>query len=113
VGTGGTISLDKPYLSFGSPSVGTVSSVQTLTVTNNTSYPFAFTSIGAETGFTAAANDCGYLQPRRSCAGQVAFVPPHAGSYESRLNLGTLYSSTALVVALYGTGNNHKKLETR
>jgi len=102
--TGGTISLDKPCLSFGSQGVGTVSSVQTLTITNNTSYPFAFTSISAETGFTVAQTDCGYLQPKQSCTVQVAFVPLHAGSYVSRLNLGTPYSSAALVVALYGTG---------
>ncbi len=102
--TGGTISFDKPYLSFGFQGVGTVSSVQTLTITNNTSYPFAFTSISAETGFTVALTDCAYLQPKQSCMVQVAFVPLHAGSYVSRLNLGTPYSSAALVVALYGTG---------
>jgi hypothetical protein len=102
--TGGTISLDKPYLSFGSQGVGTVSSVQTSTITNNTSYPFAFTSISAETAFTVALTDCGYLQPKQSCTVQVAFVPLHAGTYVSRLNLGAHYSSAALVVALYGTG---------
>jgi len=78
--------------------------MQTLTVTNNTQYQFAFTSVSAETGFSVASTNCGVLQPGQSCTVELVFVPMHTGSYVSRLNLGTPYSPAALVVALYGTG---------
>ena len=84
--------------------MGSVSGVQTLTVTNNTKYQYAFTSVSAETGFSVASTDCGVLQPGQSCTVQLVFVPMHTGNYVSRLNLGTPYSPAALVAVLYGTG---------
>jgi len=100
----GTITLSSGYLGFGTQSIGSVSAAQTLTVTNNTKYQFAFTSISAETGFSVASTGCAVLQPGQSCSVQVVFVPTHAGNYVSRLDLGTPYSSTAFTAVLYGTG---------
>jgi len=100
----GTITLSSGYLGFGTQSMGSVSAIQTLTVTNNTKYQFALTSVSAETGFSVASTDCGVLQPGQSCTVQVVFVPMHAGNYVSRLNLGTPYSSAALTAVLYGYG---------
>jgi hypothetical protein len=100
----GTITLSSAYLSFGMQSIGTVSSPQTLTVTNNTKYQFAFTSISAETGFSVASTNCAVLQPGQSCNVEVVFVPLQGVNYVSRLNLGTPYSSAAFTAVLYGTG---------
>ena len=100
----GTITLTSGYLGFGTQSMGSVSAIQTLTVTNNTKYQFALTSVSAETGFSVASTDCGVLQPGQSCTVQVVFVPMHAGNYVSRLNLGTPYSPAALTAVLYGSG---------
>ena len=100
----GTINLSSAYLWFGGQSASSASQPKTLTVTNNTKYQFAFTSVRAETGFSVASTDCGVLQPGQSCAVQLVFVPMHAGNYVSRLNLGTPYSSAALTAVLYGDG---------
>ena len=96
----GTITLSSGYLGFGTQSIGSVSAMQTLTVTNNTKYQFPLTSVGAETGFSVASTNRGILQPGQSCTLQLVFVPIHAGNYVSRLNLGTPYSS-ALTAVLY------------
>ena len=100
----GTITLSSAFLSFGMQNVGSVSAPQTLTVTNNAKYQFAVTTVSAETGFSVASTNCGFLQPGQSCTVQLVFVPMHAGSYFSRLDLGTPYSPAALVAVLYGTG---------
>ena len=100
----GSITLSSGYLWFGSQSVGLVSAQQTLTVTNNTKYRLAFTSISAETGFSVASTDCAVLQPGQSCTVQVVFVPMQTRNYVSRLNLGTPYSPAAFTAVLYGTG---------
>ena len=100
----GTISLSSGYLWFGTQSVGSVSGAQTLTITNNTKYQFAFTSVSAETGFSVASTNCGVLQPGQSCTVQVVFVPMQIRSYVSRLNLGTPYSPAGFTAVLYGTG---------
>ena len=100
----GTVNLSSGYLGFGSQSVGSVSQPRTLTVTNNTKYQFAFTSLSAETGFSVASTNCGVLQPGQSCTVQVIFVPMRAGNYASRLNLATPYSPSAFTAVLYGSG---------
>jgi len=104
-GSTGTINVDKPALYFGFQSTGAVSSPQTLTLTNNTTYAFAITGVSAETGFTVASSNCGVLQVGQSCTVQVAFVPLHTANYASRLNLATPYSTAALTVPLYGSGS--------
>ena len=76
----GTITLSSGYLYFGSQSVASVSPFQTLTITNNTRYQFAFTSVSAETGFSVASKNCAVLQPGQSCTVQIVFVPMHAGN---------------------------------
>jgi len=87
-GSAWTITLSSGYFGFGTQSVGLVSAIQTLTVTNNTNYQFAFASVSAQTGFRVASTNCGVLYPGQSCTVQLVFVPMHAGNYVSRLNLG-------------------------
>jgi len=100
----GSITLSSAYLSFGTQGVGSISPPQTLTVTNNTKYQFAFTSIAVETGFSVASTNCAVLQPGQSCTVEVVFVPMRAVNYVSRLNLGTPYSSAAFTAVIYGIG---------
>jgi hypothetical protein len=92
--------------------VASVSPAQTLTITNNTRYQFAFTSVSAETGFSVASKNCAVLQPGQSCTVQIVFVPMHAGNYVSHLDLGTPYSPAAFTEVLYGMGNSQPQRDT-
>ncbi len=75
---------------------------KTLTVTNNTKYQVAFTSISAATGFSVASSNCG-VPPGQASAVQIVFVPMHPGYYVSRLDVGTPYSPAAFTAVLYGS----------
>jgi Abnormal spindle-like microcephaly-assoc'd, ASPM-SPD-2-Hydin len=103
--SGGSINLSASYLSFGLQRAGSISSPQILTVTNNTPYQFACTSVNAETGFTVASTNCTVLNPGQSCSVQVVFVPLEVKNYVSHLNLATPYSPPAVTAVLYGTGS--------
>lgn len=101
-------SVSPTSLRFGNVTVGTTSGVLSTTLYNRGAVPYAVTSIGL-TGTSAKyftqSNDCpATLAAGATCRIDVRFVPAVAGSKSAQLKIATSATSTALSVALSGTG---------
>ena len=97
-------------LSFGSTSIATPASVQTLTLTNNGSSAIALTSLaihGVNAGdFTDTTACPASLNGGSTCTVQVTFAPSATGSRIAVLAFANSSSNATLLVTLGGTGTS-------
>jgi FG-GAP-like repeat/Abnormal spindle-like microcephaly-assoc'd, ASPM-SPD-2-Hydin len=103
-----TVSLSPSPVSFGNVGVGTASTAQTVTVTNNTSSTVTISGISL-TGTNAAdfsrINGCTTpLVSAATCTVQVTFTPGAAGARNAVLNVADNAPASPQTVALSGTG---------
>jgi len=108
-GAGAGVSLSPPFLTFGSQSVGVVSSPQSVTLTNTGNTSLTFTSIsvtGANAGDFSETNTCGSsLAQSTSCAIAVKFSPAALGIRTASLSVADNASGSPQTVSLAGTGS--------
>jgi photosystem II stability/assembly factor-like uncharacterized protein len=99
-----TAELSPTTLTFSSQDVGTSSSPQAVTLTNNGGLALGITSITIDAGFTET-NNCGSSLARgSSCSFDVTFAPNAAGSITGTLSIADGLPSSPQTVALSGTG---------
>jgi hypothetical protein len=105
-GTASAVSVSPSSLAFGSQSVGTASTAQTVTLTNSGNGALTVTSIGlsgVNAGDFAQANNCGSsVAAGASCAISVTFTPIASGSRAASLSIAN--SASPQTVSLGGTG---------
>ncbi len=100
-----TVSAQPGPLTFASRSVGTTSSAQTITLTNNGAIALAVTSISASSSFSETDNCVNVaVNAGASCAVQVTFTPGQIGSVAGQLTIGANISGGQLSIPLTGTG---------
>ena len=88
-------------LSFANQVVGTVSTTQSVTVTNNSAASVAVTSVAAAGDF-AAQNNCGAaVAPNASCTIGITFGPTAVGARTGGL---TITADSVYNIAISGTG---------
>ena len=104
--TASGVSVSPSSLAFGSQSVGTASTAQTVTLTNSGNGALTVTSIGlsgVNAGDFAQANNCGSsVAAGASCAISVTFTPIASGSRAASLSIAN--SASPQTVSLGGTG---------
>ncbi|MGA8089399.1 MAG: choice-of-anchor D domain-containing protein [Terracidiphilus sp.] len=100
-----TASAQPASLTFASQTLGTSSSAQTVTLTNNGGIALAVTSILASTNFSETDNCVNAaVNAGGSCAIQVTFTPGQAGNVASELTINTNTTGGQLSIPLSGTG---------
>ena len=100
-----SVTLSPSSLSFSSQPAGTVSTAQTVTVTNYFSVPVAISGITA-TGDFAEANTCGTSLPAgNTCNISVVFKPGASGTRIGALNVTDDAGNSPQVANLSGTGS--------
>ncbi len=93
-------------LAFNSQMVGTSSSPQAVTISNNQAVPLRILSITGPQEFPYSST-CGDAIPAgASCTINVTFTPQVAGTRTGTLTIGQSASSTPISIALYGTAVN-------
>ena len=104
-GNTSTVTLSASSLTFGPQAVGTVSSVQDVTVTNSGTTPLIFSSITASGDFFEA-NTCtrSPLQPGSNCVIQVDFSPSAAIGSVGSITITDNGSGSPQVILATGTG---------
>jgi len=109
-GTGTTpvVSLSPTSIPFGNQAVGTTSTAQTVTVTNNGTATLSITSV-AITGANASAfgqtNNCGSsLAVGANCTISVTFSPMASGSDTASVSISDSAAGSPQTVGLSGTG---------
>lgn len=95
------VSLSSSTLSFGSQVVGTSSSSQTVTLTNNGSSTLTFTTLTA-TGDFSQSNNCASVSSGNACSVQVTFSPTASGSRTGTVT--AVDNAGTQTIALSGTG---------
>jgi hypothetical protein len=96
--------LSSNNLAFGDQAVGTTSSSQNLTLTNNQALPLHVSSI-ATTGNFAQSNTCGSaVVAGGNCTASVNFSPTATGNYTGSLTITDDAASSPQIVTLSGTG---------
>jgi hypothetical protein len=97
-------------LSFGNQNVGTSSSSQSVTLTNNSSSALTINSItitGANAADFSQTNTCGgSVAARANCTISVIFKPSSTGSESATLTIADSDSSSPQLVQLSGTGTS-------
>jgi hypothetical protein len=102
--TGTALTASPSSESFGSTTVGSTSSAQSVTVTNPGSSAVSMSSIGL-TGPFRESNNCGTsLAAGASCTVSVSFAPTAAGAATGTLSVNSSAPGSPLTVALSGTG---------
>jgi hypothetical protein len=102
--TGSPLTASPSSVSFGSETVGSTSSAESVTVSNPGSAAVSMTSVGI-TGPFSETNNCGTsLAAGGSCAVSVTFAPTAAGSASGTLSVNSSAPGSPLTVALSGTG---------
>jgi hypothetical protein len=100
--------LSPTSINFGNISVGTISGVQVVTVTNNTSTALPISSVTASGQFiytSGGSIPCGASVPANSiCTLGVEFSPAVSGPVSGALTFSFSGNSSPLVVGLSGTG---------
>jgi len=108
-GTGPVDSLSPTSLTFGSQSIGTTSTAQTVTMTNSGNATLSITSLaitGTNAGDFAQTNTCGSsLAAGASCTVSVTFTPLASGSRTGSLTFTDNAANSPQTVSLSGTGN--------
>ncbi len=104
-GNTSTVSLSASALNFGVQAVGTVSPIQSVTVTNSGTTPLAFSSIVASGDFFES-DTCSRtpIQPGSNCIVQVAFAPSAAVASVGTVTLTDNGSGSPQVITTTGTG---------
>ena len=93
-------------VTFSSQTIGTLSSAQTVTVTNQSSLPVTFGTFSAPSGFVLSADSCSSLTvvPGGYCSFNVQFKPTSATSYAGSISLPATSPHLANTLAISGTG---------
>ena len=111
-GTGASpgVGLSASTLTFGSQLVGTSTSAQTVTLTNNGNAALSITSItvsGANPGDFPETNTCGNsVAAGAGCSISVTFTPAAVGSRAATVNISDSAAGSPQTVTLTGTGTN-------
>jgi hypothetical protein len=98
------VSVSSASLSFGNQPVGTTSTAQTITLTNNGTAPLTIYSIVPGTDF-AQTNTCGgKVAPGGNCTISVTFTPTASGAVSEQITITDDAPGQPQVVDLTGTG---------
>ena len=98
-------SLSVTSLTFGTVGLGTMSAVQSVTLTNSGTASLSVTSVTATGDFAVASNTCGTtLATSASCGVMVTFAPTAVGARTGTLAFATNAAGSPATVALSGTG---------
>lgn len=100
-----TISLSQGSLTFPATPVGSVSPVQSVTVTNTGTTALHVDGIASSDGFSAAS-ECSTLLPDATCTIGVTYRPQQPGTTVGALELRTDSVSSLELVTLIGTGGD-------
>jgi hypothetical protein len=84
--------------------VGTISSPQTVTLTNSGNAPLDVTGISISAGFTQTNTCTASVAPRHNCKIAVRFAPSVEGHVTSLLTVNDNATNTPQTVSLSGTG---------
>jgi hypothetical protein len=106
-GTGvAQFTLSAATVAFGNLVVGATSAAKNLTLTNNTSAPIAFSSLGSTgANFTQSAATCGAsLNGHSSCTISYTFSPTAPIAYSTTIQISDGASNSPQSVTLTGTG---------
>jgi hypothetical protein len=102
--TSSPLTASPSSVSFGSETVGSASSAQSVTVSNPGSAAVSMSSVGV-TGPFSETNNCGTsLAAGASCTVSVKFAPTASGSASGTLSVNSSAPGSPLTVALSGTG---------
>ena len=106
-GRGGVPATVSPSgLNFGAVAVGSISSPQTVTLTNGAGAALTFSSIVTTAGFSIASNTCGGgIGSGASCTVGVTFSPAAGGTINGTLTFTDSASNSPQTVSLTGTGS--------
>jgi hypothetical protein len=97
--------LSTNALQFGSQAVGTTSTPQAVTLSNNGTATLTITSIATTGDFKIASKTCGStLHAQANCTINLTFRPTKTGSRTGRLAIKDFNPSSPQTVALSGTG---------
>jgi len=100
----GTLDLSPTTLNFGNVNVGTTSSPQTVTLTNNGAKALSISSIATSASFSQT-NNCGSsLNAGASCSISVTFSPTAAGTSNGTLTITDNAAGSPQTVSLTGNG---------
>jgi hypothetical protein len=99
---GGQPTLNPTTLAFGSETVGFTTAAQTLTWTNNSSFPSSVTSATVTGPFNISSNTCTSVAAGASCAIGVTFTPNALGALTGTLTV--VSTGNTLAASLTGTG---------
>ncbi|MDO8414858.1 MAG: choice-of-anchor D domain-containing protein [Agitococcus sp.] len=103
----GSASLSNTSLTFAAQEVGTTSTAQNVTVTNNGTAPLTIFGVSVDQGITHfnQSNDCAVpIAVGMSCAISVAMTPRDSGALFGRVLVGNDGSSGAGAIILTGSG---------
>ena len=105
-GTGSApLTFSASSINFSTVTVGTTSTVHTVTATNHLSGSLAMNSIVTSTGFNVASNTCGTtLAAGASCTVGVTFSPTATGTVNGSLTFTDAAATSPQAVTLTGTG---------
>ena len=108
-GTGTAMYVNPTNINFGSVNLGTTSSAQVVSVTNESSNSVSITSVtltGNNSSDFAKTNNCGStLGAGATCTISLSFTPGGSGSRTATLNINDNGGASPQTVALSGTGN--------
>ncbi|HEY6293675.1 MAG TPA: choice-of-anchor D domain-containing protein, partial [Terriglobia bacterium] len=103
--TGSFVSLSPASLNFGSVNVGSVSSKQSVTLTNTGNATLNITSISTSGDYSESSNQCGSsLAPAASCTINVTFKPTAGGTRSGTLSVTDNAYGSPQTVSLTGIG---------
>jgi hypothetical protein len=103
-GTLAAPSISPVSLAFAAQPIGSTSTAQSLTLTNNNPAPVSITSISAGGDFTQT-NNCGSsLAAGASCTVNVSFTPTARGSSTATVSVAGNFVGTPVSASLSGTG---------
>jgi hypothetical protein len=101
---GGQPSISPTSLAFGSETVGFTTPTQTLTWTNNSSFPSSLTSALVTGPFNISSNNCASVAAGASCTIAITFTPTALGGATGTLTI--VSSGNTLTAPLTGTGTS-------
>lgn len=104
-GVSPTVTVSPNTLSFANQAVGTTSSTQPVTITNNQTKALGISSIVASTGFSQTNNCPASLAAAASCTVNVAFAPKSLGQENGTVKITDNATGSPQVVTLSGTAS--------
>jgi hypothetical protein len=102
-GTLAAVTVSPSSLTFSSQAIGTTSSAQTVTFTNNQTTTLSFSSVGTTSGFTHDGGCSGSLAAGASCSVKVSYAPISPGSQSGTLSFTDNATGSPQTVSLSGT----------